>query len=276
MSGDNSSHPAYGLLQPLASAQSARDATKTNITKAVSELTELVQKSSLPGGGDSIGDVLWDVWNAVFQVAADTPHQSQGDGLVDFMTQLRKTTASGPDGAAILADEGQKVWDDIPQFGWVAREIWNFSPSDASATAAQQASFNNQTAFLARLTMRADTEQVDTRHPFDYSMYALWSMRDAFEEPSPNQQAQDKTPAIKNAAVWLRYAGKRLRDLSSAGRDIHDRAGIAGDLHSDKNWKGFQQDRWVVWKDGFEASLGEQKIDAETREMIKKGMDLMQ
>ncbi|KAL8411238.1 hypothetical protein RB596_000761 [Gaeumannomyces avenae] len=274
MSGDNSSHPAYRLLQPLASTQSASDAAKPDITKVVAELTELVQRSIVPGG-DLIGDVLWDVWSAVFQVAADTPHQSQSDGLVDFMTQLRKTTVSSPGGAAVLADENQKVWDDIPQFGWVARDIWNFSPSDTSATAAQQESFNNQTAFLARLTLRADVERVDKRHPFDYSMYALWSMRDAFEEPSPNQQAQDKTPAIKNAAVWLRYAGARLRDLSMAGSNLPDRTGVAGDLHSDKNWKGFQQDRWAVWKNGFEAALDEDKIDAETREMIKKGMELV-
>lgn len=148
-------------------------------------------------------------------------------------------------------------------------------PSDATATPARQASFNNQTAFLARLTMRADTKQADTRHPFDYSMYALWSMRDAFEEASPDGHTQDKTPAIKNAAVWLRYAGECLRDLSSASRDLPERTGIAGDLHSDKDWKGFRQDRWVVWKNGFEAALREQKIDAETREMIKTGMDLL-
>lgn len=126
MSSDNSSHLAYRLLRPLASGQSAGDAAKCDVTKAVSELTRLVEQSSLPGG-DSVDDVLWDTWNAVFQVAADTRHQSQNDGLVDFMTQLRKTTVFGPDGATVLANENCKVWDDIPQFGWVARDIWNFS-----------------------------------------------------------------------------------------------------------------------------------------------------
>lgn len=130
MSSDNPSRLVYRLLRPLASGQSAGDAAKPDITKAVFELTRLVEQSSLPGGG-SVDNVLWDMWTAVFQVAADAPHQSQSDGLVDFLTQLRKTTVFGPDGVAVRAEENRKVWDDIPQFGWAARDIWNFSESCA-------------------------------------------------------------------------------------------------------------------------------------------------
>lgn len=104
---------------------------------------------------------------------------------------------------------------------------------------------NNKTAFLARLT--ALSKEKD---PFDFSLYALWALRDAFEEecpPSYNAEA-----AVRNAAVWIEYAGRTLWKLAVENREFRDRLAVPGKKYADKPWRGFTEERWNVWRAGFE------------------------
>lgn len=103
----------------------------------------------------------------------------------------------------------------------------------------------NKTAFLARLTSRSTRGD-----PLDFSLYALWALREAFEEECP--AGHNLEPAIRNAALWINFAGKELGTLAVQNRDFSGRMAIPGKKFADKEWKGFNGERWGIWKAGFE------------------------
>lgn len=127
--------------------------------------------------------------------------------------------------------------------------------------------WDNKTAFLAHLTSKADP--ADENDPFDYSLYALWSMRDALETDPPADV--DNGPAVRNAALWVTIAGPVLQRMSSESKEMSRNTGAAGAKFSQKGWKGFNPERWNVWKAGFEEARGsveEAKAAADTMERL--------
>ena len=102
------------VLEPLIEP----DATEQTVAAAVQTFND--QASS----AYTIGDYLWEAFNAVFDVAARTPPEKQGR-LLEFADRLRQTTATDANGQP-LSYEGGVVWKDMPSFGWVARDLWNF------------------------------------------------------------------------------------------------------------------------------------------------------
>ena len=102
------------ILEPLIEP----DATEQTVATAVDAFNDQANSAS------SIGDYLWEAFNAVFDVAARTPPEKQGR-LLEFLDRLRQTTAADADGQP-LSYEGGVVWKDMPSFGWVARDLWNF------------------------------------------------------------------------------------------------------------------------------------------------------
>ena len=123
----------------------------------------------------------------------------------------------------------------------------------------------NKTAFLARLTALSAPGPAD---PLDFSLYALWALRDAFEEECPaNHNAE---PAIRNAAVWIEYAGKTLWQQAVDGREFSGRQAAPGKKFADKAWRGFTEERWNVWRGGFE-EVGSQAEASEVEEAKASG-----
>lgn len=104
------------LLEPLAGPQAGDPSA---VAAAVHGFTDQVRAAA-----PAVGDYLWDAFHAVFAAAGRTPPERQGP-LVEFLTRLRQTTAAGADGQP-LRYEGGEVWRDMPSFGWVARDLWNF------------------------------------------------------------------------------------------------------------------------------------------------------
>ncbi len=102
------------ILEPLIEP----DATEHTVATAVQTLNDQATSAS------SIGDYLWEAFNAVFDVAARTPPEKQGR-LLEFLGRLRQTTATDANGQP-LSYEGGVVWKDMPSFGWVSRDLWNF------------------------------------------------------------------------------------------------------------------------------------------------------
>jgi hypothetical protein len=92
---------------------------QATIAKAVQQLSEQATASAA-----EIGDFIWDVFNAVFDVSAKIDVGEQA-ALVDFLEALRQVDVAGADGKT-LKHEGGQVWKDLPTFGWVARDLWNF------------------------------------------------------------------------------------------------------------------------------------------------------
>lgn len=122
---------------------------------------------------------------------------------------------------------------------------------------------NNKTAFLARLT--ALSKEKD---PFDFSLYALWALREAFEEECP--PGYNAEAAVRNAAVWIEYAGRTLGKLAGENREFKDRLAVPGKKYADKPWRGFTDERWNVWRAGFEV-VGTQAGEAEAAGSKEEG-----
>ncbi len=104
--------------------------------------------------------------------------------------------------------------------------------------------WENKTAFFAGLTALGSSK-------VDYSLYALWSFRDAFETP---EDQRPRTAAVRAASLWFIYAADTLWSNAKNERVFEGRSGAAGDkpeLHA-KDWTGFNLERWALWSSGLE------------------------
>jgi len=100
--------------------------------------------------------------------------------------------------------------------------------------------------FLAYCTKPLHTNVDDLKGPLNCSLIGLWSLRDALERTPPDNA--DPESALRLAAVWIQEAGTPIRYLSLKGFDFEGEVGAGGDLVSDRNWKGFNRDRWNFWR----------------------------
>lgn len=240
------------------------DAVARRDEKPVSQHVETFH-SAVTGRMEQVDDVLWESWNRIFDLAEETPPGKQ-DRLVEFLLRLKGHQDKDEKGEARVYDtENGKLWGDLPKFGWEARDRWNFGMDHCPSTLyiihtqltkdadvreprmkqEDLTRISNKTAFLARLT--ALSKEKD---PFDFSLYALWALREAFEEECPS--GYNAEPAIRNAAVWIEYAGRTLWKLAVENREFRDRLAVPGKKFADKPWRGFTEERWNVWRAGFE------------------------
>ena len=93
-----------------------------DVPSAVRTLSD--HAASIPS--TEIPDFLWDVFNGVFGVAGQAAGDKEVTALVDLLVQLRKTDVKDPKTGEVRTCEGGKVWSELPTFGWVARDLWNF------------------------------------------------------------------------------------------------------------------------------------------------------
>jgi hypothetical protein len=195
------------------------------------EFTRPVDRAFLraAAGEAPVEEILWPAWEAVI-AAADTPDDGTRSRLVELVGAVR--------GRGILArPDGQEcvVWDmrahvDLPVFGAQMRETWNFPPPAVSA-----GTWANLNAFAAQLTMAG----------LDFSRYAIWALRDALEEDSP------ELPLVLPAAVeWFRQAGPVLASLAVQRAADADGSDQAGRLcrEADVAGRGFSVGRWNFWR----------------------------
>lgn len=253
-------------LSRLVLAAVTADKPDEAITEAVQKIAAQTPKTP----ASELGDFVWDVYNAIFDVSAQLQKQSH---LVDFLVQLRQTSVSGSDGQQ-LSYEGGKIWTDLPTFGWVARDLWNF---DALATLpdGEMAKLERRSSLLAQLTARSHTARQDSKSndPFDFALYGLWALRTAFEDATPD--TPHAANAIKLAAPWITEAGTPLAELSRENEDVPQNSGAPGQIHTDKPWKGFNMDRWKLWKDGF-TTAANKCATAEVTDLARTAAEAME
>ncbi|KAF6824603.1 hypothetical protein CMUS01_10181 [Colletotrichum musicola] len=263
MSADSKTdaHPTYQALEAL--VKSAGD--DKAIDDTVQRFSELAKASA-----SELEDFLWETYNGIFDVAGQTAPEKQTP-LVDFVQRLRETTVTGSDGQALHISDGV-VWKDLPTFGWVARDLWNFDVLDASASKEEKTDQDNKAAFLAQLTARASVTSAQRDDPLDYSMYGLWALREAFEEEHP--AGADVVSAVRQAYLWIRYAGDVLRKLSAQDHKLQERTGIAGGKFTSRGWSGFNEERWTAWSEAF-AAARTGLADAEAKELAGQAVDIM-
>ena len=195
------------------------------------EFTKPLDRAFLGGtaGEAPVEEMLWAAWAAVIS-AADTSDDGTRSRLVELVGAVRdRGILARPDGQECV------VWDmrahaDLPVFGAQMRETWNFSPPAVPAV-----TWANLNAFAAQLTVAG----------VDFSLYAIWALRAALEEDSP-----DLRRVLPAAVEWFRHAGPELASLavqraayahgSDQGGTLCLGAGLAD--------RGFSVGRWNFWR----------------------------
>lgn len=77
---------------------------------------------------------------------------------------------------------------------------------------------------------------------FDFSLYAIWVLRPAFEETEP------KPSDIDAAKMWFLYAEDIIEDLSRQERQFDGRMARPGGKYEYKGWVGFNPERLKIWQ----------------------------
>ncbi|OLN89315.1 hypothetical protein CCHL11_08989 [Colletotrichum chlorophyti] len=252
--------PAYKALNSFVSNNPTDQKAQDEIVQKFKDLAKASESE--------IEDFLWDAYNAIFAVVKQTAPEKQKP-LVDFLQRLRQTTVTASDGQPLKLGN-QVVWKELPTFGWVARDLWNFDVLDASATQEEKNSWDNLSAFAAQLTARANLD--DPNDPFDFSLYGLWALRTAFEENRPADA--DVAAAVRQAYLWINYAGEALRKLSAKDRNFDGKSAKAGDKFGSRDWRGFNEERWGIWTEAF-ATAQTSLSDADAKKLAGKAAGIM-
>jgi hypothetical protein len=103
----------------------------------------------------------------------------------------------------------------------------------------------------------------------DVSMYALWALRDTFEGKGPIASS-----AVRLAAPWVLNVAKHLWQHTEQGVELPARCGLPGGKYAEKEWRGFNKERWAVWRNGFVAAQGEVK-EQEVKTMAGRAAEIM-
>ena len=75
---------------------------------------------------DDLNGALWASWSRFFDIVEGTPPGEQ-ERLVEFLVALRGFQEKDEKGGRkVYEAESGKLWEDLPTFGWQARESWNF------------------------------------------------------------------------------------------------------------------------------------------------------
>lgn len=176
-----------------------------------------------------IEELLWAAWPQVIGVAVESADGRQ-EKIVDLLSAIRRQGAltRDHDGRECRV-WGLRVYDDLPIFAAEMREDWDAFDDQPDA-------WLNMNTFAALLTAAG----------IDFSLYALWSMRDCLEERTV------RPVDVLAVAQWFRHCGSQLESLTvepPPAWDRLDKLTEAGPLARDhgvvKPW--FTPQRWNYW-----------------------------
>jgi hypothetical protein len=97
----------------------------------------------------------------------------------------------------------------------------------------------------------------------------------ALEDIESSQKADevDKT-SLEAAAAWFAYAAPTLWALSEQGKEFQGKIAKQGQAIKEKQWRGFNKERWQFWEEKLGACGDEVKLVAKAREAVQGGREL--
>ncbi|KAI5198475.1 hypothetical protein E4T39_06761 [Aureobasidium subglaciale] len=206
----------------------------------------------------SAEDKLIRSWDALGLSASQTPADSElQEKLVSFVTTLRERDTNVGN-----VEDKTVGWSSLPLFGRQIRERWNYDESAAHKDEEVAHNWANANAFAARVT--ASASAFDSSDPLDFSLYAIWALRAALEDKDDVPEA-----TVRAAAMWILYAGEVLRKQSKDQRSYEGKVAQAGNKYPNKEWNGFEMDRWRSWGNRF-GNISEVSPCEETKDIAKK------
>ncbi|PQE20097.1 ras GTPase activating protein [Rutstroemia sp. NJR-2017a BBW] len=276
--------PHFVLLLPLvqdpsSTVSSALDAHSALTSNVIADAkNEIVANGKTSSASESglLKNHPYSTWCALFVLVARTP-PTQQSRLVEFILRLQKIEVVDRDAnqSDVLKSDDMECWRQLPGFGWEARNMFvrklTFykDVSSPTLTESEKTSYENQNAFLAQLLA---TSNVNTRpdefETLDASLFALWVLRDAFE----NEGNKSNDLAIRSACWWLVFAAENLWFNVVNKRNMPDGPVVGGDLYEKKGWVGFNRERWEIWREGLRnADRGR-----ETGKLVKDALACME
>ncbi|KAH5117542.1 hypothetical protein HBI49_153200 [Parastagonospora nodorum] len=200
------------------------------------------------------------------RVVVSTP-SSQQAALVDFVRTLQQQKiidlATG-DHLRFDPHYNETLWTDVPLFGINVANYWNCDP-DA------EIQYINKVALLAQLTSSPANFPLQpgtTTGPFDFSLYALWDFREAFENTA--EPRAHNTTVLRAAALWMIHAADRLWENVRAKRDFRHRASN-GNPAKEGDASRKSRKRWDIWIKGLEN--GKEVENKEVRGSVEEALE---
>jgi hypothetical protein len=125
-------------------------------------------------------------------------------------------------------------------------------------------------AFLAQLTARSID---DANNAFDFRLYAIRDLRN-LEDPPEGGICEG---AVRQAAMWVCYAGEQLRKLSTEGYKDENINRMCDSIGKYKNrrWRGFNKLRWAAWHAELKAAQNELGPKRNIDPAIRLAVELM-
>lgn len=233
---------------------------------------------------EAVESLLIDTWKTVIAFAEATPHASENrQKLADFVIalQYRPTLMKGEHTCQL---NGGKVWKDLPGFGMQMREAWNlgtailpalenelhanrFLAASSNSDQKHQVAWINLNAWTATLTVSSQSRKLQ---PSDFSLYCIWTVREALE-----QQEQAPEVAVQTATIWFIYAAPTIWSFCQEQKSFDGKLAKPGPEFSSREWRGFEKDRWTSWEVGFKHIAGREGLDEKTGKLVKDAVTAM-
>ncbi|KAF4341919.1 hypothetical protein FBEOM_4085 [Fusarium beomiforme] len=197
------------------------------------------------------------LWSSVLSAAEQTPHDQQGK-LVETLHAI-KSIPQPPQKIEVWGEE--KRWDELPMFGGKAREQLDIA-QDKSDEA-----FVNINGFFAQITAAGIN---------DLSLFAIWTLRQALEDPAADKISQQTSPKLlKASSVWLIYAADTLAKASKDGKQFDGKVAKPGaslaDLKDEAGWRGLNNDRWKIWQDRL-STLKDADVPQDCKSLVNQAL----
>ncbi|KAH7194274.1 hypothetical protein DER44DRAFT_844066 [Fusarium oxysporum] len=227
------------------SAVSAQQAAEKLAGSCLEAIKKNEDASKIEGEFDGL-------WSSVLSAAEQTPHDKQGK-LVETLHAIKSIPQSAETAKKVVVWGEEKRWDELPMFGGKAREQLDIEKSDEA--------FVNINGFFARATAAG----VD-----DLSLFAIWTLREALEDPAADKISETSPKLLKASSVWFIYAANSLAKASKDGKQFDGKVAKPGasltEFKDEAGWRGFNNDRWKVWQDRF-STLKEADIPQDSKSL---------
>ncbi|VZH91539.1 unnamed protein product [Fusarium fujikuroi] len=235
------------------SSVSAQQAAEKLASPCLEAIKKNEDASKIEGEFDSL-------WSSVLSAAEQTPHDKQGK-LVETLYAIKSIPQSAETAKKVVVWGEEKRWDELPMFGGKAREQLDIAQEKSDEA------FVNINGFFARATAAG----ID-----DLSLFAIWTLREALEDPAGDKTSQTSPKLLKASSVWFIYAADVLAKASKDGKQFDGKVAKPGasltEFKDEAGWRGFNNDRWKVWLDRL-STLKEADVPEDTKSLVVQALN---
>lgn len=137
----------------------------------------------------------------------------------------------------------------------------------ANSDEIHQIAWINLNAFVATLTASSEKRKLE---PSDFSLYCIWTVRDALE-----QQDGASEIAVQTAAVWFICASPAIWTFCSQEKAFEGKLARPGTEFASREWKGFDKDRWTSWEVRFRNIVKNPDLQEKTKKLVNDALAAM-